>query len=81
MQNHIITGLRVILTAAFIYYGLRKVGSAPADVAIYEAIGFGQFPSALVLFAGLPFWHLILLGAMAATVAYAYRDQALTLRP
>ena len=117
MQNHIITGLRVILTAAFIYYGLRKVGSAPTDVAIYEAIGFGQLPryitgsvelifaallwvprmqvfgalglvgtmiigtSALVLFAGLPFWHLILLGAMAATVAYAYRDQALTLRP
>jgi len=107
----IITALRVLLTVAFLYYGLRKVLSAEADVLIYEAIGFGQFPryitgsveiicalllwvpraqffgaiglvgtmiigtSALVLFAGLPFWHLILLGAMAATVAWAYRHQ------
>lgn len=116
--NHpIITALRVILTIAFLYYGLRKVMSAEADVAIYEAIGFGQFPryitgsvelafaallwvpraqvfgaiglvgtmivgtSALVLFAGLPFWHLILLGIMAAVVAWAFRHQLSFLQP
>ena len=113
----LITVLRVALTFAFLYYGLRKVGSADADVAIYEAIGFGQFPryitgsvemicalllwvpraqvfgalglvgtmiigtSALVLFAGLPFWHLILLGATAALVAWAYRHQLRILVP
>jgi len=113
----LITALRAALTIAFVYYGLRKVMSAEADVAIYEAIGFGQLPryitgsvelscsallwvpraqvfgavglvgtmiigtSALVLFAGLPFWHLILLGAMAAIVAWAYRHQLGTLLP
>lgn len=110
-----ITALRMILTIAFVYYGLRKVLSAEADVLIYEAIGFGQFPryitgsvelicaallwvprcqvfgalglvgtmiigtSALVFFAGLPFWHLILLGIMAAIVAWAFRKQAIRL--
>lgn len=113
----LITALRVALTAAFIYYGLRKVLSAEADVLIYEAIGFGQFPryitgsvelacaallwvpraqffgalglvgtmivgtSALVLFAGLPFWHLIALGIMAGIVAWAYRHQIGALLP
>lgn len=107
----LITALRAALTIAFVYYGLRKVMSAEADVAIYEAIGLGQFPryitgsvelicaallwvpgaqgfgalglvgtmivgtSALILFAGLPFWHLILLGAMAAVVAWSYHHQ------
>lgn len=106
-----ITALRILLTAAFVYYGLRKVMSVEADVLIYEAIGFGQFPrfitgsielicaallwvprfqvwgalglvgtmivgtSALVLFAGLPFWHLILLGVIAGWVVWAYRHQ------
>ncbi|SEW31635.1 DoxX-like family protein [Cognatiyoonia koreensis] len=106
-----ILALRIGLTLAFVYFGLRKVLSDPADVAIYEAIGFGQFPryitgsvellcagllwmpglqgigaaglvgtmivgtSALTLFAGMPFWHLIGLGIMAATVAWSYRHQ------
>lgn len=113
----LITVLRIALTVAFLYYGLRKVLSAEADVLIYDAIGFGQFPryitgsvemifagllwvpraqvfgalglvgtmivgtSALVLFAGLPFWHLILLGAMAGTVAWAFRHQLGDLLP
>ncbi|SEM99482.1 DoxX-like family protein [Loktanella fryxellensis] len=39
-----ITLLRAVLTAAFLYYGLRKLTSGAADVAIYDAIGFGQWP-------------------------------------
>ena len=38
------TALRAALTLAFLYFGLRKLGSFSTDVAIYEAIGFGQFP-------------------------------------
>lgn len=116
MNTTLITALRGILTAAFLYFGLRKLTSGAADVAIYEAIGFGQFPryitgsvevicagllwvpgvqgwaalgllatmcigtTALIVFAGLPFWHLIVLGTLAAVVAYAYRSQFPMLR-
>lgn len=103
--------LRAALTFAFLYYGAGKLMSAPSDVAIYEAIGFGQWPRfvtgsvevvcalglwlpgwqgraaaalvatmavgtfALTAFTTLPFWHLPLLGAAAATVAIAFRHQ------
>lgn len=40
----LLTALRAALTLAFLYFGLRKLGSFPTDVAIYEAIGMGQFP-------------------------------------
>ena len=40
----IITILRAALTVAFLYFGLRKLTSGAADVAIYDAIGFGQWP-------------------------------------
>ncbi|WP_322894021.1 MULTISPECIES: hypothetical protein [unclassified Yoonia] len=36
--------LRISLTLAFLYFGLRKLLGYSTDVAIYEAIGFGQFP-------------------------------------
>lgn len=110
-MTHRLSSLRAALTLVFLYYGLRKVISDPADVAIYQAIGFGQFPRyitgsvevacalglwwrgyegiaaaglvatmcigtfALVAFAGLPFWHLIVLGGAAAVVAGTFRHQ------
>ena len=36
--------LRLALTAAFLYFGLRKLIGDARDVAVYEAIGFGQWP-------------------------------------
>lgn len=39
-----LTVLRAALTIAFLYFGLRKLVGYPVDVAIYDAIGFGQFP-------------------------------------
>ncbi|MBQ2262649.1 MAG: hypothetical protein II336_14925 [Loktanella sp.] len=36
--------LRIALTLAFLYFGLRKLTGHSTDVTIYEAIGFGQFP-------------------------------------
>lgn len=40
----LITLLRAALTLAFLYFGLRKLTSGAADVVIYDAIGFGQWP-------------------------------------
>ena len=110
-QRYLVFALQIALTLAFLYFGGRKLISHPLDVAIYDAIGFGQWPrfvtgsvevacaialwipglqvyaalglvgtmivgtTALIVFAGLPFWHLIILGAMALTVAFAYRGQ------
>lgn len=104
------TILRAVLTALFLYFGLRKLTGAPADVAIYEAIGMGQLPrpitgtvetlgalllwipalrglaalalvatmitgtAALVTFTDLPFWHLPLLGVLAAALAWHDRS-------
>lgn len=39
-----ITALRVALTLAFVYFGLRKLTGYSTDIAIYDAIGIGQFP-------------------------------------
>ena len=39
-----LAALRAALTIAFVYFGLRKLTGHSTDVAIYEAIGFGQFP-------------------------------------
>lgn len=39
-----LTLLKAALTVAFLYFGLRKLLGYHVDVAIYEAIGFGQFP-------------------------------------
>ncbi len=109
------TALRAVLTLAFLYFGLRKLGSFPTDVAIYEAIGFGQFPryitgsievvgalllwrkgwegiagllllgtmfvglSALLIWVGPPYWHMLLLIIGTGTVAWGYRSQSLAL--
>ena len=110
-QTKLITALRAALTLAFLYFGLRKLGSYSTDVAIYEAIGFGQFPryitgsievigaallwkrgfegfagllllgtmivglSALLIWVGPPYWHMLLLIIGTASVALSYRDQ------
>ncbi len=109
------TALRVTLTIAFLYFGLRKLGSFPTDVAIYEAIGMGQFPryitgsvefagagllwwrgweglaallllgtmivglSALLIWVGPPYWHMLVLMVGAASVTWAYRGQVIAL--
>jgi hypothetical protein len=105
------TLLRGALTLAFLYFGLRKLGSYETDVAIYDAIGFGQFPryitgsievagaallwwrgweglagllllatmcvglSALLLWVGPPYWHMLMLMVGTGTVAWGYRAQ------
>lgn len=110
-----ITALRAALTLAFLYFGLRKLGGFSTDVAIYEAIGFGQFPryitgsievagagllwwrgweglagllllgtmivglSALLIWVGPPYWHMLLLMVGTASVAWAYRAQLIAL--
>jgi hypothetical protein len=105
------TALRATLTIAFVYFGLRKLGSFHVDVEIYDAIGFGQFPryitgsieligagllwvrgwqgiagllllgtmivglSALLIWVGPPYLHMLLLIVGTGTVAWVYRDQ------
>jgi putative oxidoreductase len=107
--------LRAVLTVAFLYFGLRKLGSFATDVAIYDAIGFGQFPryitgsievigagllwrrgweglagllllgtiivglSALLIWVGPPYWHMLLLMVGTGAVAWAYRAQVTAL--
>ena len=115
-QDHpALTALRGALTIAFLYFGIRKLIGYHVDVAIYDAIGFGQFPryvtgsvellgaallwvrgtqaiaglllaatmvvglSALLIWVGPPYWHMLVLMAGAATVALAYRDQVTSL--
>jgi hypothetical protein len=109
------TLLRAALTLAFLYFGLRKLGSFSTDVAIYDAIGFGQFPryitgsievigagllwwrgwegiagilllgtmivglSALLIWVGPPYWHMLMLMVGTGTVAYGYREQIIRL--
>ena len=107
--------LRVILTAAFLYFGLRKLLAAKPDVEIYDAIGYGQWPrpitgsvevicaillwipglqglaalglfvtifvgaTALTLFTNLPRWHMVILLAGTATLAWHDRADILSL--
>lgn len=109
------TPLKSALTLAFLYFGLRKLTGYHVDVAIYEAIGFGQFPrfvtgsvevigaallwkrgaegfagllllatmiiglSALLIWVGPPYWHMLVLILGTGTVAWAYRQQYLRL--
>ena len=109
------TALRAALTIAFLYFGLRKLGSFSTDVAIYEAIGFGQFPryitgsievigagllwlrgwegfaaslllgtmivglSALLIWVGPPYWHMLVLMVGTGSVAWGHRDQIIGL--
>lgn len=115
-KQTLLTLLRAALTVAFLYFGLRKLLGYSTDIAIYEAIGFGQFPryvtgsvellgaallwikgrqvwggllltvtmivglSALLIWVGPPYWHMLLLMAGSACVAVAYRDQVAILR-
>ncbi|KQI72432.1 hypothetical protein AN191_09245 [Loktanella sp. 5RATIMAR09] len=115
ITNRPLTILRAALTLAFLYFGLRKLGSFSTDVAIYEAIGFGQFPryitgsvevigagllwwrgwegiaglmllgtmiiglSALLIWVGPPYWHMLMLILGTGTVAVHYRNQVIAL--
>ena len=108
--KYLLLGLRIALTLAFLYFGLRKMISYETDVAIYDAIGFGQFPryitgsveligaallwvrgaqvfagllltatmiiglSALLIWVGPPYWHMLVLMAGSAVVAWEYRE-------
>ncbi|KQI68333.1 hypothetical protein AN189_11020 [Loktanella sp. 3ANDIMAR09] len=36
--------LRIALTVAFLYFGLRKIFGGKEDVKVYDALGFGQWP-------------------------------------
>ena len=112
-QTRLLAALRAALTIAFVYFGLRKLTGHSTDVAIYEAIGFGQFPryvtgsvevfgaallwwrgwegiagllllatmitglSALLIWVGPPYLHMLALMAGTGTVAYAYRADTL----
>ena len=112
-QPALLAALRAALTLAFLYFGLRKLTGHSADIAIYEAIGFGQFPryvtgsvevlgaallwwrgwegiaglvllatmitglSALLIWVGPPYLHMLALMAGTASVAYAYRAETL----
>lgn len=114
-KSQYITVLRAVLTVTFLYFGLRKLGSFSTDVAIYEAIGFGQFPryitgsielvgaallwrrgweglagllllgtmivglSALLIWVGPPYWHMLMLVVGTGAVAWAYRSQIIGL--
>ena len=116
-RHRFIIFLRLILALAFLYFGLRKLVGYETDVAIYEAIGFGQFPryitgtvevlcagllwrqgwqgiaaliltatvvtglAALLIWVGPPYWHMVLLIAGSATVAWAYRAQIMAKLP
>ena len=111
----LLTALRAVLTMAFLYFGIRKLIGFHVDVAIYDAIGFGQFPryitgsvevfgaallwvrraegfagllllatmlvglSALLIWVGPPYWHMLLLIAGTGTIAWVYRTQTLGL--
>lgn len=116
-RSHLLLALRGALTLAFVCYGLRKLGSDPRDVAIYEAIGFGQFPryvtgsvellgaallwvrgwqgiggallcaticiglTALLIWVGPPYWHMLALITGSGIIAYAYRSDLTAKQP
>jgi len=113
--SRLINALRAALTLAFLYFGLRKLGGFSTDVAIYEAIGFGQFPryitgsievagagllwwrgweglagllllgtmivglSALLIWVGPPYWHMLVLVVGTTSVVWTYRAQLIAL--
>ncbi len=110
-NTRLLFALRLALSLAFVYFGLRKLLSDPRDVAIYQEIGFGQFPryitgsvellgaallwlrgwqgiggalllvtmciglSALLIWVGPPYWHMLVLMVASGTIAWSYRDQ------
>lgn len=42
--SQLLTYLRGALSVAFLYYGLTKLTGTAGTIALYDAIGFGQFP-------------------------------------
>lgn len=77
MAHHpIITALKALLSVAFLYYGIQKLGGFAPAVEMYERLGYGQAPrymtgSAETLGALLLWWKgrevyaaLLLLGTM-----------------
>jgi len=83
MPKQLDIALRAALTLAFLYFGGRKLISHPLDVAIYEAIGKGQWPrfitgSVEVLAAGL-LWAVPWAGAALIIATMAVGTSALVL--
>lgn len=44
MQHNALTALKALLSAAFLYYGLQKLGGFAPAVEMYEQLGYGQTP-------------------------------------
>ncbi|PTX54418.1 DoxX-like protein [Litoreibacter ponti] len=44
MQTHALTALKAVLSIAFLYYGLQKLGGFAPAVEMYERLGYGQAP-------------------------------------
>jgi uncharacterized membrane protein YphA (DoxX/SURF4 family) len=77
MNERLIFVLKTLLSAAFLYYGLQKLGGFAPAVEMYERLGFGQAPRFMTgsaeLLGALGLWWrgrellgcLVLLGTMA----------------
>ncbi len=80
MMQKILFALKALISAAFAYYGLQKLGGFAPAVEMYERLGFGQAPrfatgSAEVLGAISLWWKgrellacLLLLGTMCVAI-------------
>lgn len=44
MHQKTLLALKALLTAAFLYYGLQKLGGFAPAVEMYERLGYGQAP-------------------------------------
>ncbi|SPJ24458.1 DoxX family protein [Palleronia abyssalis] len=65
--------LRGALTLAFLYFGLEKLLGLPAAVALYDALGFGQWPryvtGTVETLGALALWTPFALPAAAVLIA------------
>ncbi|MEM7472053.1 MAG: DoxX family membrane protein [Pseudomonadota bacterium] len=80
MNDMLRHSLRVILSAAFLYFGLQKLGGFAPAIEMYDRLGFGQAPrfmtgSAETLGASLLWWRgreiygaILLLGTMCVAI-------------
>lgn len=44
MQHPALSALKALLSAAFLYYGLQKLGGFAPAVEMYDRLGYGQAP-------------------------------------
>lgn len=83
MTRYLDIALRAGLTLAFLYFGGRKLISHPLDIAIYDAIGQGQWPrfvtGSVEILAALLLWVVPWLGATLILATMAVGTSALIL--